>query len=50
MTILPLLEFTGVSVPYEAPPKLEIHLKTNELDGTQPVAAIAEYLTSKGFV
>ena len=34
MTILPLLEFTGVSASYEALQKLEIHLKTNELDST----------------
>lgn len=43
-------EFTGVSAPYEAPLNPEIHLKTNELDVTQSVAAIVEYLTSKGFI
>ena len=48
--ILCLQEFTGISAPYEAPPSPEIHLKTNELDVTQSVAVITEYLTSKGFV
>ncbi|KAF9645785.1 adenylylsulfate kinase [Thelephora ganbajun] len=43
-------EFTGVSAPYEAPPNPEIHLKTNELDVTQSVVAVVEYLASKGFM
>ena len=49
-TTLLLQEFTGISAPYEAPPTPEIHLKTNELDVTQSVAVIVEYLTSRGFV
>lgn len=49
-TILCLQEFTGISAPYEAPPSPEIHLKTNELDVSQSVAVIVEYLISKGFI
>lgn len=49
-TVFRLQEFTGISAPYEAPLSPEIHLKTNELDVTQSVAAIVEYLTSKGFL
>ena len=43
-------EFTGISAPYEAPQNPEIHLKTNELNVTQSVAVIVEYLASKGFI
>ena len=49
-TILRLQEFTGISAPYEAPPSPEIHLKTNELDVSQSVAVIVDYLISKGFI
>jgi adenylylsulfate kinase len=49
-TVLRFQEFTGVSAPYEAPPSPEIHLKTSELNVTQSVAVIVEYLISKGFI
>lgn len=50
LTTSHLQEFTGISAPYEAPLNPEIHLKTNELDVAQSVAAIAEYLTSKEYI
>lgn len=43
-------EFTGISAPYEVPPNPEIHIKTNEFDVAQSVAAIVEYLTSKEYI
>lgn len=44
------LDFTGVSAPYEAPEKPEIHLKTDESDVTESVQIITQYLTDNGFV
>ncbi|KZV70501.1 adenylylsulfate kinase [Peniophora sp. CONT] len=43
-------EFTGISAPYEAPEKPEIHIKTNEVDVTEAVKIIMEYLTAHGYV
>ncbi|VDC07855.1 unnamed protein product [Peniophora sp. CBMAI 1063] len=43
-------EFTGISAPYEAPEKPEIHIKTNEVDVTEAVKIIMEYLTAQGYV
>lgn len=42
--------FTGISDPYEAPVKPELHLKTDELTLEQEVKIIIEYLTKKGFL
>ena len=50
LTTFCLQEFTGISAPYEVPPNPEIHIKTNELDVAQSVAAIVEYLTSKEYI
>ncbi|KAF8495850.1 adenylylsulfate kinase [Gautieria morchelliformis] len=43
-------EFTGISAPYEAPDKPEIHIRTDELDVTQSVEVIVKYLTEKGYL
>lgn len=43
-------EFTGVSAPYEAPEKAEIHLRTDQLSVEESVAKIMEYLIEKGLV
>jgi len=43
-------DFTGISAPYEAPENPEIHIRTDQLDVTQSVALITEYLLSKGFI
>ena len=37
-------EFTGISAPYEAPAKPEIHLHTDKLTAAEAVAKIIEYL------
>ena len=37
-------EFTGISAPYEAPAKPEIHLHTDKLTAAEAVAKIVEYL------
>jgi adenylyl-sulfate kinase len=37
-------EFTGISAPYEAPPKPEIHLHTDKHTVAESVARIVEYL------
>jgi len=39
--------FTGISAPYEAPEKPEIHLRTDKLSVEESVATIMEYLRSK---
>jgi len=43
-------EFTGISAPYEAPENPEIHIKTNEINVTDSVHIITEYLISKGYI
>jgi len=42
--------FTGVSDPYEAPEKAEIHIKTHEADIEESVEAIIEYLRQNRFI
>ncbi|RSH77957.1 Adenylyl-sulfate kinase [Apiotrichum porosum] len=37
-------EFTGISAPYEAPVKPEIHIKTDEVDVEGAVAIVTQYL------
>ena len=37
-------DFTGISAPYEAPAKAEIHLHTDQLTAGEAVARIVEYL------
>lgn len=39
--------FTGISAPYEAPEKPEIHLRTDKLSVEESVAKIMEYLKAQ---
>ena len=41
-------EFTGISAPYEAPDRAEVHIKNHELPVQDAVKQIIEYLDSKG--
>ena len=50
MQIYSFQEFTGISAPYEAPDRPEIHLKTAEIDVEQCVSVITEYLQFNGFI
>ncbi|KAK7444503.1 Adenylyl-sulfate kinase [Stygiomarasmius scandens] len=43
-------DFTGISAPYEAPEKPEIHINTAETDVTESVRIITDYLVSKGYI
>lgn len=43
-------DFTGISAPYEAPEKPEIHIKTDETDVEESVRIITEYLVKNGYV
>lgn len=43
-------DFTGISAPYEAPEKPEIHIRTDEVDVKGAVAMIVEYLEGQGLL
>ncbi|KAH0445393.1 hypothetical protein IEQ34_025519 [Dendrobium chrysotoxum] len=43
-------EFTGISAPYEAPDKPEIHISADKTSVEDSVKIITEYLLSKGLV
>ncbi|KAK2752749.1 Adenylyl-sulfate kinase [Onygenales sp. PD_40] len=43
-------EFTGISAPYEAPEKAEIHIKSHEVGVKEAVRLIIEYLDAKGYL
>ncbi|KDE04660.1 adenylyl-sulfate kinase [Microbotryum lychnidis-dioicae p1A1 Lamole] len=43
-------EFTGISAPYEAPEKAELHIKTAESDIEAGVKQIVEYLEKNNFI
>ncbi|MDD4884051.1 adenylyl-sulfate kinase [Sulfuricurvum sp.] len=45
-----IAEFTGISSPYEAPTKPEIHLDTSKYDVEQSVQKIIDYLEQKGYL
>jgi adenylylsulfate kinase len=45
-----LTDFTGISAPYEAPEKPELHIKTNEVDIAGGVAIIVKYLEDNKFI
>ncbi|MDD3598420.1 adenylyl-sulfate kinase, partial [Sulfuricurvum sp.] len=45
-----IAEFTGISSPYEAPTKPEIHLDTSKYDVEQSVQKIINYLEQKGYL
>jgi adenylylsulfate kinase len=44
------VDFTGISAPYEAPVKPEIHIKTDEVDVAGAVEKIVAYLEEKGLL
>ncbi|BGP25773.1 adenylyl-sulfate kinase [Rhodotorula toruloides] len=43
-------EFTGISAPYEAPEKPELHIKTNETSIEEGVAQLVAYLEKNNFI
>ncbi|PGG99907.1 adenylyl-sulfate kinase [Helicocarpus griseus UAMH5409] len=43
-------EFTGISAPYEAPDRAEIHIKSHEVGVKEAVRQIIEYLEGKGYL
>ncbi|EEH41480.1 adenylyl-sulfate kinase [Paracoccidioides lutzii Pb01] len=43
-------EFTGISAPYEAPKKPEIHIRSHEVGVKESVALIIGYLKEKGYL
>ncbi|KAI0779684.1 adenylylsulfate kinase [Fomes fomentarius] len=43
-------DFTGISAPYEAPESPEIHIKTDEVDVTEAVRRITDYLAENKFI
>jgi len=45
-----IIEFTGISAPYEAPENPEIHIKTHEVSVEGSVDIITDYLVSKGYI
>lgn len=45
-----VIDFTGVSAPYEAPENPEIHIKTDQTDVAGAVGLITDYLVSKGYI
>ena len=48
MTFSP--DFTGISAPYETPHSPEIHIKTHEVEVTEAVRIITEFLTTHGYL
>ena len=45
-----LLDFTGISSPYEPPESPEVHIKTDECDVAEAFRRITAYLTEKKFI
>ncbi|KAI0085127.1 adenylylsulfate kinase [Irpex rosettiformis] len=43
-------DFTGISAPYEAPEKPEVHIKTDECDVTEAVRRITAYLEENKYI
>lgn len=44
------IDFTGISAPYEAPESPEIHINTGDVDVTEAVRIIADYLEKNGYI
>ena len=45
-----MADFTGISAPYEAPNKPELHIKTDEMSVEDGVKQMVGYLQSQGFI
>jgi adenylylsulfate kinase len=45
-----LKEFTGVSDPYEAPDRPELHLKTHEETPEESAEKVMRFLAERGYV
>ncbi|SAL96608.1 hypothetical protein [Absidia glauca] len=43
-------EFTGISAPYEAPEKPEIHIRTDQVSVEEGVKAVIKYLVDQGYI
>jgi adenylylsulfate kinase len=43
-------EFTGITAPYEPPPKPEIHLQTHQLTVREAVDAVMDYLVQYDYI
>ncbi|TRM69584.1 Adenylylsulfate kinase-domain-containing protein [Schizophyllum amplum] len=43
-------DFTGISAPYEAPEKPEIHIPTDKMDVPEAVKVITEYLVANNYI
>ncbi|PYH99392.1 hypothetical protein BO71DRAFT_394471 [Aspergillus ellipticus CBS 707.79] len=43
-------EFTGISAPYEAPAKPEVHIKNHEVPVQEAVRQIIQYLDEQGYL
>lgn len=43
-------DFTGISAPYEAPEKAEIHIRSDQKSVEEAVAEIVEYLKKEGLI
>jgi len=43
-------EFTGISAPYEAPEQPEIHIMTHEVNVTESVRVITDYLIKHQYI
>ncbi|WVQ81845.1 adenylylsulfate kinase [Cryptococcus sp. DSM 104549] len=43
-------DFTGISAPYEAPAKPEIHIRTDQVDVAGAVEIITKYLVEQGLI
>ena len=43
-------EFTGISAPYEAPEKPEIHLRTDKMDVDECIRAVMDYLIKRNYI
>ena len=41
-------EFTGISAPYEAPVKPEVHLRTDKMTVAEAVTQILDFLQEQG--
>lgn len=50
LCLILVVDFTGISAPYEAPEAPELHIRTDQADVTESVRVITEYLSGKGYI